>query len=80
MWYERLLFEVSEAMSMEPLLLLHSMLAVEVNFTRPLIPFDCGKMGGCGPGTKRVPKKSCAIDPAVMGSNYDWTWIDKVKT
>jgi hypothetical protein len=36
-------------------------MAVDLGFTRPLIPFDCEEMGGCGPGTLRVPKKSCAI-------------------
>ena len=77
MWYERLLFEVSESMSTEPLLRLHPMSAVDVNFTRPLIPFDCDKMGGCGPGTKRTPKRSCAIDPGVIGDSYDWKWFIK---
>jgi hypothetical protein len=48
--------------------------AVDLGFTRPLVPFDCDKMGGCGPGTKRVPKKSCAIDINNMNPKYVWEW------
>jgi hypothetical protein len=62
MWFERLLYEVSEAESIDPLLRLHPMAAVDLNFTRPLVPFNCELMGGCGAGTKRTPKKSCAIE------------------
>ena len=31
-------------------------------------------MGGCGPGTKRTPLNSCAIDPSAMSANYEWSW------
>ena len=48
--------------------------AEEGSFTRPLVPFDCKGMGGCGAGTRRVPAKSCAIDPAVMSASYEWDW------
>ena len=74
MWYERLLFEVSESMSTEPLLRLHPMSAVDVNFTRPLIPFDCDKMGGCGAGTKRAPRRLCSIQNIASFEKYDWLW------
>jgi hypothetical protein len=49
-----------------------AVMAVDLGFTRPLIPFDCEEMGGCGPGTLRVPKKSCAIDPKVIDRGYDF--------
>jgi hypothetical protein len=49
-----------------------AVVAVDLGFTRPLIPFDCEEMGGCGPGTLRVPKKSCAIDPKVIDRGYDF--------
>ena len=54
--------------------LFYIIILVDLNFTRPLVPFDCDKMGGCGKGTKRVPKKSCAIDPNIMGPSYNWRW------
>eukprot|EP00595_Chromulina_sp_UTEXLB2642_P002092 CAMPEP_0196765190 /NCGR_PEP_ID=MMETSP1095-20130614/7773_1 /TAXON_ID=96789 ORGANISM="Chromulina nebulosa, Strain UTEXLB2642" /NCGR_SAMPLE_ID=MMETSP1095 /ASSEMBLY_ACC=CAM_ASM_000446 /LENGTH=124 /DNA_ID=CAMNT_0042122795 /DNA_START=9 /DNA_END=380 /DNA_ORIENTATION=+ len=68
--WEYMLFEASETASDEVLQRLHPMSAVDTNFTRPLVPFDCESMGGCGPGTKRVPKKSCAIDPSVLSFSY----------
>lgn len=73
-WWEQLMFTVSEASDIAPLLEKHPMHAEDVNFTRPLVPFDCEKIGGCGVGTKRVPKVSCAIDPSVMNYNYNWRW------
>jgi hypothetical protein len=73
-WYERLLYEVSYAQDIAPMLKKHPMSAVDLNFTRPLIPFDCEAMGGCGPGTKRVPKHSCGIDYDRIKPGYDWEW------
>eukprot|EP01035_Chromulina_nebulosa_P022397 gene22397-29001_t len=72
--WEYMLFEASETASDEVLQRLHPMSGVDTNFTRPLVPFDCESMGGCGPGTKRVPKKSCAIDPSVLSFSYNWIW------
>jgi hypothetical protein len=63
---------VSESGSIDYLLKMHPMSAMDVGFTRPLIPFDCAAMGGCGSGTKRVPKKSCAVDPTVIDRNYNF--------
>lgn len=71
-YWERLLYEVADSASLEPMLKRHPMSAEEADFTRPLVPYDCEKMGGCGLGTKRTPKKSCAIDPSVMNANYKW--------
>lgn len=58
------------------MLKLHPLEAEDQTFTRPLIHFDCGKLGGCGPGTKRVPKKSCAIDPTIPADKIDWLWYE----
>ena len=44
---------------------LFPMKAVDEEFTRPLFPFNCQEMGGCGPGTKRTPAKYCAIDRTI---------------
>ena len=73
-YWERLLYAVADSASIEPMLKKHPMHAEDLNFTRPLVPFDCIAMGGCGPGTKRTPKISCAIDPSVLGPNYRWRW------
>jgi hypothetical protein len=45
-------------------------------FSRPMRPYNCKAMGGCGPGTHRVPEKSCAIDlKRDWGKNdYNWFW------
>lgn len=45
---------------------------VDTGFTRPLVPFDCVHIGGCGTGTKRTPRKSCAVDPRTNFKLYDW--------
>ena len=52
---------VSQSMSIEPLLHKFPMEAEEPNFARPKDPYECGKTNPptCGPGTKRIPKKSC---------------------
>jgi len=73
-YWERLLYEVADTASVLPMLRRHPMSAEDANFTRPLVPFNCELMGGCGLGTKRTPKKSCAIDPAVMSIDYNWSW------
>ena len=63
---------------------MHPMAAIDLNFTRPRVPFNCetmaekaGKGGknGCGPGTKRTPKKSCAIDESIVNEDYNWIWM-----
>lgn len=48
-------------MSTQPLLDKFPMEAEDGNFARPKEPYDCGKSNPptCGPGTKRIPKKSC---------------------
>ena len=73
-YWQSLIYEVSETTNIKSLLLKHPMNAEDSNFTRPLVPFDCESMGGCGLETKRTPKKSCAIDPTVLSSSYKWHW------
>lgn len=75
-YWQRLVYEVSKSGSIENMLKMHPMKAEDATFTRPLIPFDCEKIGGCGAGTKRVPKKSCAVDPTVDIKKYDWNWYE----
>lgn len=45
-----------------------------INFTRPLLPYDCKAMGGCGAGTKRTPARYCAIDPTLVKRGYNFAW------
>jgi hypothetical protein len=77
-WWAGLVHETSIAGSTRVLEELHPYSAVDSSFARPMVPFDCVKMGGCGPGTKRVPKKSCAIDFDTNWEEYGkrnkWTW------
>jgi len=40
-YWQRLIFEVSETASLEPMLRRHPMTAEDQNFTRPLVPYDC---------------------------------------
>ena len=51
--------QVSRTKSVEPMLEKFPMEAVDVTFTRPRIPYECGKTNTCGPNTKRTPKTSC---------------------
>ena len=73
-WWLGLLQDVSKTGSISNLARLHPISEDEQSFTRPLVPFDCDKLGGCGAGTKRVPRRSCAINPATNFSSYNWNW------
>ena len=75
-YWQRLIYEASRTGSHLNMLKKHPMEATDVGFTRPIIPFDCEAMGGCGPGTLRVPKKSCAIDFKADYKTYDWMWYE----
>ncbi len=50
---------VSYSKSTQPLLDAFPMEAEEQDFVRPKVPYECGKTGTCGKGTKRIPKNSC---------------------
>lgn len=59
-FWHNLIFNVSTAKSSQPLLELFPYSAIDLNFTRPLVPFECGgQQELCGPGTIRTPKLSC---------------------
>lgn len=73
-WWERLLYKISETKTISHLSRLHPIFPENSLFARPMVPFDCVKIGGCGPGTKRVPKRSCAIDFDTNFSSYNWYW------
>jgi len=79
-WWEALIFDSSVARNASVLLERHPMPAWDayggVPFSRPLIPFACATNGGCGPGTHRVPKESCAVDTRrdLLKAYYNWMW------
>ena len=50
---------VSYTKSTRTLLDYFPMNAEDTGFTRPRVPYECGKTGTCGEGTKRIPKNSC---------------------
>lgn len=53
-FWVRLLYKVSETGDSSIMTRLFPMSAMDTNFVRPMVPFDCSK--GCGEGTKRTPK------------------------
>lgn len=57
-WWD-VLYNVSQAMNLEPLLEKFPMTPVDQQFARPRVPYPCGRSNSCGPGTKRIPKSSC---------------------
>jgi hypothetical protein len=69
-FWVRLLYKVSETGDASIMKKLFPMSAVDDTFVRPMIPFDCSN--GCGKGTKRPPKHSCAINPSL-----NWTEVNK---
>ncbi len=50
---------VSVSQDVNTLLSRFPMEAEEPRFSRPRVPYDCGKTDTCGRGTNRTPKKSC---------------------
>ena len=73
-YWEGLIYEIAESGNIDRMLQKHPISAMDESFTRPLIPFDCEAMGGCGEGTKRVPRESCGVDPRRITSDYNWAW------
>ena len=57
-WWN-VIYNVSRSRSVRPMLDKFPYEAEESSFTRPRVPYACGKTGTCGPGTKRIPKESC---------------------
>ena len=58
-FWNNILANVSATMNTQTLLNKFPMIAEDINFTRPRVPYECGKTNTCGPGTKRTPKRSC---------------------
>ena len=72
-YWERLIFKASETGTHEHMLRQHPLLPEMLAFARPLVPFSCGGgEGGCGKGTRRGPRKSCAIDLKANMSKHNW--------
>lgn len=57
-WYS-VIANVSATQSVQTLLDYFPMEAEEPNFSRPRVPYECGKTNTCGKGTHRTPKSSC---------------------
>ena len=70
-YWEELIWEASLTRSMDAMLIKHPMNATDTGFTRPLVPF---KNENSGPGTKRVPRRSCAIDLDIDYSSYKFSY------
>jgi len=66
-FWRNLIRRVADEQSTGPLLQAFPEKTIITDFTRPLFPFDCNKVGGCGRGTKRTPRKYCGID-----TSRDW--------
>jgi hypothetical protein len=69
-YWANLLFNVSSAGTIDPMLHFHPMAAQDVEFTRPRERYDCGEGESpsnaagplCGPGTKRIPAQHCKMN------------------
>ena len=69
-YWANMLFNVSRAGTLDPMLQAHPMEAEDLGFTRPRERYDCGigkssvNSAGplCGPGTKRIPAESCNVN------------------
>jgi hypothetical protein len=58
-WYNVVL-NVSASMSIQPMLDAFPMHAEDATFTRPRVPYDCGRTNTCpDPKVKRIPRESC---------------------
>ena len=67
-YWQKLISEVSFSGKIDYMLERHPMEAMDEGFTRPLVPFSCER--GCGPNTKRTPRKSCGIDDTILNEQY----------
>lgn len=71
-FWKEVVYGVAEAKNNDLLMDLFPMKAEDTGFTRPAFPFNCEKMGGCGPGTKRTPAKYCAIDTTLDYNKFSY--------
>ncbi len=80
-WWLEILFNASVSGTSDLLMERHPVKGVvDTDFTRPLVPFDCKAMGGCGNGTKKMPNsaRSCSIYPRKSLDEwrmYKWNWF-----
>lgn len=67
-FWKDMIRQASESQSSDPFFHRFPMKSVLKGFIRPLFPFNCKAMGGCGPEvTARMPREYCAID-----TRRDW--------
>lgn len=57
--WQDVLYQTSVTENLDYVLQKHPMIAVDIDFVRPIHYFNCKRMGGCGPGTKRTPYNIC---------------------
>lgn len=58
-WWWSVFANISSSQSTQPLLEKFPMEAESPMFARAYIPYECGKTNTCGPGTKRIPTRTC---------------------
>ena len=80
-WWLEILFNASVSGTADLLMERHPLIGVvDTDFTRPLVPFDCKAMGGCGLETKKTPdpENLCSIYPRKNideWRRYKWNWF-----
>jgi hypothetical protein len=57
-WWD-FIMHVSMSRSSEAILKFFPLESEDPTFTRPFVPYDCGRTNTCGEGTKRTPKSYC---------------------
>ena len=60
-YWTELIHRVSVEKNISVMLANHPTHATDPGFARPREYYNCEKMGGCGPGTKRTPRNVCAV-------------------
>ena len=75
-WWENLILDIAATGLTSTGTYYLPMKAVDEHFTRPMAPYRCASSAvNCtGPGTKRVPLQSCAIDFKFPLDKFNWHW------
>lgn len=74
-FWENVIKSVAAASSTDEMMRILPDRGIDYNFARPMIPYTCGRIGGCDYNkTKRVPENSCAIDYDFPMDRYNWDW------
>jgi hypothetical protein len=58
-YWQDLVYQTSITENLDYVMERHPMRAVDEDFMRPYTYFNCKRMGGCGPDTKRTPYNNC---------------------